>query len=108
MTDDDEDVEYVTAPPPPLRVIAHLKGGPHDGETRHLPWARLRLPVMTWDDDTPTESVYLLGQRWLGQRDVDYRFEGAETDPVVSIGRPRARRAQRALLAARDAWRKAA
>jgi hypothetical protein len=104
---DRDDSDEHTAPPPPIRVTAHLKGGPADGETRLLPWALIKLPVMSWDGDMPVESVYRMGERWLHQRDVDYVFVDPAPASMAPPARP-ARRAQRVLRAARDAWRRAA
>jgi hypothetical protein len=113
MFDRDDDYydpnEYVHIPPPDIQITAHLHGGPYDGETMGLPWPRLKLPLMTWDGDDQVESVYEMQGRWVGhQRDVHYRFVEPAVAAPVPIGRPRARRAQLALRAARDAWRRAA
>src|ERR1700679_818339 len=100
--------EYVHIPPPDIQITAHLHGGPHDGETMGLPWPKLKLPLGTWDGDECHEVMYELRGRWLGhQRDVHYRFvePAVELAPVVVLRRPRVVQAERALRAARDAWR---
>lgn len=55
-------------------VTARLHGGPHDGETRQLPWARIEIPVLTWEQQET--SMYRLSSRWRGEPTADYEYVG--------------------------------
>ena len=107
----DRDDEYYdpneyTNPRPRLREItAHLHGGSRDGETEWCERAFVRLPVVVWDGNTPTETTYQI-RWWNGEGVAHYEF--VQPPAVVPLERPRARRARLAWLAARDAWRRAA
>lgn len=107
--DDDEyydDNEYVHLQARLREITAHLHGGPRNGETEWCDRAYARLPIVVWEGNTPTESLYRMRPRWNGGGEAHYDF--VDPSVVVSISRPRARRAQLALRAARDAWRRAA
>lgn len=82
--DFDEDEPVIFTPPiPEARVTATLHGGPHDGETFMLPWARVELAVAAFDGDEMVESVYELVGPWLGQDEATYRYR--EPEPAIPI-----------------------
>jgi hypothetical protein len=99
--------EYLYLRPILREVTAHLHGGPRNGETEWCERAFVKLPIVIWDGNTPTETMYHLSRRWNGGSEAHYEFVEPPS-VVVSIVRPRARRARLALRAARDAWRRAA
>jgi hypothetical protein len=59
---------------PEAYVTAHLAGGPHDGETLQMPWARVEVPMVRWEDNQMVESLYRLSAPWRGQATAEYRF----------------------------------
>lgn len=61
-------------PVPEPRVSGHLHDGPHDGETIHMPWARIEVPVGRWEGEEWVESIYRLDGPWRGQATAHYRF----------------------------------
>lgn len=66
---------------PDARVQGHLHGGPHDGETVLLPWARIEVPMVHWEGDEMIVSKYRLAGLWLYQVDVPYSY--VEPEPVA-------------------------
>lgn len=65
------------APIPESVVTATLRGGPHDGETLMLPWARAEIRFPHWESlmtDTTTGDVYRLVGPWRGQDTAEYKF----------------------------------
>jgi hypothetical protein len=62
-------------PEPPIAYVqGQLHGGPHDGETIQMPWARIEVPVLRWVDDEPVMSVYQLQGPWRGQALAHYQY----------------------------------
>ena len=55
-------------------VTAHLHGGPRDGETVQLPWARIDLPLIRWEDDVMVTDAYRLNAPWRGQSTAHYSY----------------------------------
>lgn len=55
-----------------MTVTATLHGGPRNGETFELPWARLELILPDWDSDR--EDLYRLRGPWRGQEWASYDF----------------------------------
>lgn len=62
------------SPIPEAYVHGHLHGGPHDGETVMMPWARVEVPMLDWTDDEPVESRYVLCGPWRGQDTAHYEW----------------------------------
>jgi hypothetical protein len=61
-------------------VQAQLHGGPHDGETVLMPWARLDLPMVAWLQEDLVESLYRLSGPWRGQSVAHYQFVEPKTE----------------------------
>lgn len=59
-------------PTPAARVTAIFDDGPHQGETLHLPWARLEIPMTAWIQEDLVESLYRLAAPWRGQDSAHY------------------------------------
>jgi hypothetical protein len=63
-------------------VTARLHGGPHDGETVEMPWARLEMRLLRWTDnfiEDMLEDVYRLRPPWRGQELAHYDFVDPES-----------------------------
>lgn len=73
----------MTGPIPEAYVAGHLRGGPHDGETIWMPWARIEVPMTRWEGETMITSVYKLAAPWRGQADAQYEY----VQPVVEVER---------------------
>jgi len=69
---------------PEARVQAHLHGGPHDGETMMVPWARIDIPVLRWEGDEAVVSQYRLSAPWRGQNTAEYRFVDPTPAPIAA------------------------
>lgn len=57
-------------------VQGQLHGGPHDGETVLLPWARIVLPMARWEGEAMITTDYRLDGPWRGQTIAHYRPDG--------------------------------
>jgi hypothetical protein len=63
-------------------VTGHLHGGPRDGETVEMPWARLEMSLPRWTDsfiEGVLEDQYLLRPPWRGQDLAHYDFVEPES-----------------------------
>jgi hypothetical protein len=69
-------------------LIARLHGGPRDGETVNLPWARLEMSLPRWTDNF-IEGVlvdqYRLRPPWRGQVLAHYDFVESEDAVEVTL-----------------------
>lgn len=58
----------------PNYVTARLHGGPCDGEAVLMPWARIDLPMIRWEEDVLITDMYRLRGPWRGQAIAHYEF----------------------------------
>jgi hypothetical protein len=58
-------------------VTARLHGGPRNGETLEMPWARLEMSLPRWTDnflEGVLEDLYRLRPPWRGQELAHYDY----------------------------------
>jgi hypothetical protein len=70
-------------------MIARLHGGPRDGESVDLPWARLEMSLPRWTDnflEGVAQDHYRLRPPWRGQELAHYDFiEPAEAEDTRQV-----------------------